>query len=215
MLHHTLTLPPCFSWFTHRPLPHRRTLLFNASAPTSRRTWKQAFVVIQSSLPDNPGEEPPETLFMKELKRRGLSQAAKDDESRSGLGTETKVDTNEVNSALKEAQARNSIPLFDERRQSDQRKQSMALNSEGLEGLIPRARALLSLGGSFFLVFWPLILSSVTLFAALYFYYGPIFLHSGHGVEEKERPYVDPYELLENERIPPGIGPSFVPFNRK
>eukprot|EP00250_Pteridium_aquilinum_P005753 c15805_g1_i1 orf=229-768(-) len=179
MLHHTLTLPPCFSWFTHRPLPHRRTLLFNASAPTSRRTWKQAFVVIQSSLPDNPGEEPPETLFMKELKRRGLSQAAKDDESRSGLGTETKVDTNEVNSALKEAQARNSIPLFDERRQSDQRKQSMALNSEGLE------------------------------------YYGPIFLHSGHGVEEKERPYVDPYELLENERIPPGIGPSFVPFNRK
>lgn len=171
---------------------------------------------MQSSSPDKPGEEPPETLFMRELKRRGLSPSSSDDKSRSASETNTKVDENEGGSSG--GQARSSLPkgvtgLFDEKSQADQRRQSMALNSEGLEGLIPRAQALLSLGGSFFLAFWPLILSSLTVFAALYFYYGPIFIHSGSRVEERQRPYVDPYEILDNERLPPEVGPSFVPYN--
>ncbi|MCO5551291.1 hypothetical protein L7F22_004790 [Adiantum nelumboides] len=147
------------------------------------------------------GEEPPESLFMKELKRRGLSKRSEEDESRSGLGTETKVDTGEVKSGPQT--------------NSDQRKQSMALNSEGLEGLIPRAQSLLSLGGGFFLAFWPLIVASVAVFVALYFYYGPTFIHSGERGLYSQPSYVDPYELLENERIPPEAGPSFVPFNKK
>lgn len=46
-------------------------------------------------------------------------------------------------------------------------------------------------------------------------YYGPIFIHSGPGAEDRQTPYVDPYELLENEQIPSEIGPSFVPFNKR
>lgn len=158
-------------------------------------------VVMQSSAPGSPGEEPPETLFMRELKRRGLSKRSEEDGNKSGLGTEIKVDTSEVNSGSQIT--------------ADQRKQSMALNSEGLEGLIPRAQGLLTLGGGFFLAFWPLIISSVAVFVALCFYYGPIFIHSGERVGYSQHPYVDPYELLENEQIPPEAGPSFVPFNRR
>ncbi|KAH7425790.1 hypothetical protein KP509_11G071300 [Ceratopteris richardii] len=117
------------------------------------------------------------------------------------LGTETKVNLDDVTST--------SEPI------TDQRKQSMALNSEGLEGLIPRARLLLSLGGSFFLAFWPLIISSVAVFATLYFYFGPVFIHPGEGISSTPRRYVDPYELLESEQIPPEDGPSFVPFSRR
>ncbi|KAI5079567.1 hypothetical protein GOP47_0005046 [Adiantum capillus-veneris] len=138
---------------------------------------------------------------MRELKRRGLSKGSEEDENRSGLGTETKVDTGELKSGPQT--------------NSDQRKQSMALNSEGLEGLIPRAQSLLSLGGSFFLAFWPLIISSLAVFVALYFYYGPTFIHTGERGLYSQPSYVDPYELLENEKIPPEAGPSFVPFNKR
>ncbi|OIW01451.1 hypothetical protein TanjilG_30925 [Lupinus angustifolius] len=57
-----------------------------------------------------------------------------------------------------------------------QRERSMALDSEGLEGLIPLARLLLTLGGTLFLAFWPLILIIVASFSALYFYFGSTFV---------------------------------------
>uniref|UniRef100_M1CF12 Tubulin alpha-6 chain n=1 Tax=Solanum tuberosum TaxID=4113 RepID=M1CF12_SOLTU len=37
-----------------------------------------------------------------------------------------------------------------------------------LQGLIPRAKLLLTLGGTFFLAFWPLILVTIAAFLALY-----------------------------------------------
>uniref|UniRef100_A0A0D9XT04 Tubulin alpha chain n=1 Tax=Leersia perrieri TaxID=77586 RepID=A0A0D9XT04_9ORYZ len=82
-----------------------------------------------------------------------------------------------------------------------QRARSMALNSEGLEGLVPRAKLLLSLGSTFFLGFAPLILISVSLFAVLYVYFGPSFVHDASKTEVSPPPYIDPYELLEDERL--------------
>uniref|UniRef100_J3N8Z4 Uncharacterized protein n=2 Tax=Oryza brachyantha TaxID=4533 RepID=J3N8Z4_ORYBR len=82
-----------------------------------------------------------------------------------------------------------------------QRERSMALNSEGLEGLVPRAKLLLSLGSTFFLGFAPLILVTVSLFAVLYVYFGPSFVHDASKSPVSPPPYIDPYELLEDERL--------------
>ena len=47
------------------------------------------------------------------------------------------------------------------------------------QGLIPRAKLLLTLGGTFFLGFWPLILITVAFFSSLYFVsYFPVTLMS-------------------------------------
>lgn len=50
-----------------------------------------------------------------------------------------------------------------------QLRKSRELNSEGLEGLIPRATELIKLGTSVFLAFGPLILAVTIAFAAIYF----------------------------------------------
>lgn len=50
-----------------------------------------------------------------------------------------------------------------------QLQKSRELNSEGLEGLIPRATELLKLGTSVFLAFGPFILAVTIAFAAIYF----------------------------------------------
>ncbi|XP_019422814.1 PREDICTED: uncharacterized protein LOC109332322 isoform X3 [Lupinus angustifolius] len=130
----------------------------------------------------NNEEEPPESLFMKELKRRGMTPTSVLEEERRFPN-------------------RNSVQTNIERSLDNQRERSMALNSEGLEGLIPRARLLLTLGGTFFLAFWPFILLTVASFSALYFYFGPIFIHDGSNMHISPPQYVDPYELLEDERI--------------
>lgn len=97
---------------------------------------------------------------------------------------------------------RNGVTTDAETNVSNQREKSMALNSEGLEGLIPRAKALLTLGGTFFLGFWPLILVTVASFSALYLYFGAEFVHYGNTRNASELPqYIDPYELLEEDRI--------------
>ncbi|KAJ7967610.1 putative Tubulin alpha-6 chain [Quillaja saponaria] len=97
--------------------------------------------------------------------------------------------------------SRNAMSTDVEKSLSNQRERSMALNSEGLEGLIPRAKLLLTLGGTFFLAFWPLILITVAFFSALYFYFGPAFVHDASKTPVSSPPYVDPYALLEDERI--------------
>ncbi|KAK1300510.1 hypothetical protein QJS10_CPB13g00020 [Acorus calamus] len=84
---------------------------------------------------------------------------------------------------------------------ANQRERSMALNSEGLEGLIPRAKLLLTLGGTFFLGFWPLILITVTVSLTLYFYFGPSFVHDASKSSMSPPPYIDPYTLLEDDRL--------------
>lgn len=96
---------------------------------------------------------------------------------------------------------RNAVSTEPGNNLTNQREQSMALNSEGLEGLIPRAKLLLTLGGTFFLAFWPLILITVASFSALYLYFGPTFVHDGSDVRASPPQYIDPYALLEDERI--------------
>ncbi|XP_030522851.1 uncharacterized protein LOC115735634 isoform X1 [Rhodamnia argentea] len=140
------------------------------------------------------GEEPPESLFMKELKRRGMTPTSLlEDTKKSTYGNELEEERG--------FSKRNAVSTEPGNSLTNQREQSMALNSEGLEGLIPRAKLLLTLGGTFFLGFWPLILITVASFCALYLYFGPTFVHDASKVQVSPPQYVDPYALLEDERI--------------
>ncbi|GMJ12870.1 hypothetical protein like AT1G50020 [Hibiscus trionum] len=143
------------------------------------------------------GEEPTESLFMKELKRRGMTpNSLLEDTKKPRLDEKMEVGE-EVGSVSK----RNVVSTEFEKSLSNQRERSMELNSEGLEGLIPRAKLLLTLGGTFFLSFWPLILATTAFFSALYLYFGPSFIHDGSKTPVAPPQYIDPYTLLEDERI--------------
>lgn len=72
---------------------------------------------------------------------------------------------------------------------------------QGNKGLVPRAKLLLSLGGTFSLAFGPLIIVTVSLFAGLYLYFGQSFVHDGSKKPVAPPPYIDPYELLEDDMI--------------
>nr|KYP75246.1 hypothetical protein KK1_007952 [Cajanus cajan] len=181
-------------------------------------------------------EEPPESLFMKELKRRGMTPTSLlDDYKQSNYGLDEELYLNEEDRGLPK---RNAVSTNVERSLDNQRERSMALNSEGLEqsvmlfqrfcsrslsmliagvderilsqsflltrnqrGLIPRAKLLLTIGGTFFLGFGPLILIIVASFSALYLYFGPAFVHDASKMAISPPQYVDPYALLEDERI--------------
>ncbi|KAK1559172.1 hypothetical protein Q3G72_011481 [Acer saccharum] len=145
------------------------------------------------------GEEPPESLFMKELRRRGMNPTSLLEETnRTDYGTDDETKSREKDGGFSK---RNTVSTELDKNLSNQRERSMALNSEGLEGLIPRAKFLLTLGGTFFLAFWPLILITVAFFSGLYFYFGPAFVHDGSDRLISPPQYVDPYALLEDERI--------------
>ncbi|KAL9317334.1 hypothetical protein ACSQ67_013851 [Phaseolus vulgaris] len=145
------------------------------------------------------GEEPPESLFMKELKRRGMTPTSLlDDYQQSNYELDEEVYVNEEDRGFPK---RKFVSTNVERSLDNQRERSMALNSEGLEGLIPRAKLLLTIGGTFFLGFGPLILIIVATFSALYFYFGPTFVHDASKMAISPPQYVDPYALLEDERI--------------
>ncbi|XP_054786974.1 uncharacterized protein LOC129293187 [Prosopis cineraria] len=145
----------------------------------------------------NNGEEPPESLFMKELKRRGMTPTSLLEDFKQG-GVDEEMNMNGEDRGFPK---RNAVSTNVERSLDNQRERSMALNSEGLEGLIPRAKLLLSLGGTFFLAFWPLILITIVAFSALYLYFGPSFVHDASKMPPSPPQYVDPYALLEDERI--------------
>lgn len=152
-------------------------------------------------------EEAPESLFMKELKKRGMNPTSILEESKTGVyeAGENEADIEEEiggGSKSRGRSKRNGVASADyERSFTDQRKESMALNSEGLEGLIPRAKLLLTLGGTFFLAFGPLILTTVASFSALYFFFGPSFVHDARSIHVSPPRYIDPYELLQDERL--------------
>ncbi|XP_073127718.1 uncharacterized protein [Henckelia pumila] len=148
----------------------------------------------------NKGEEPPESLFMKELKRRGMNSSSLLEEKNRSTDRDEEIKFREEDGGWS-YKRRNGVTTDDERSISNQREKSMAINSEGLEGLIPRAKLLLTLGGTFFLAFWPLILATIAFFCALYLYFGPEFVHDGSKTSMAPPPYVDPYELLEEERM--------------
>ncbi|CAK9137927.1 unnamed protein product [Ilex paraguariensis] len=152
---------------------------------------------VQEGESQSNGDEPPESLFMKELKRRGMTPTSLlDESSRSISGEEIKIKEEDGGSSR-----RNTVSTEFGRNVSNQREVSMSLNSEGLEGLIPRAKLLLTLGGTFFLGFWPLILITVVFASVLYLYFGPSFIHDASNNPVVPPPYIDPYALLEDETI--------------
>ncbi|KAI8108081.1 hypothetical protein M9434_006111 [Picochlorum sp. BPE23] len=88
--------------------------------------------------------------------------------------------------------------------EDDQLQRSRNLNSEGLEGLIPRASQLLQLGASFAFAFGPFILFVLVAFGLVYSVFGDLFVHSGSpsaGVPQ----YIDPMELLSEPTVDPMI----------
>ncbi|KMT01007.1 hypothetical protein BVRB_9g222680 [Beta vulgaris subsp. vulgaris] len=166
----------------------------------TRKMMKRVFCNLQDG-DDRPtnssNNEPPESLFMKELRRRGISPTSLLEESNRSTVEEEIIE----DGADRLFSKRNAVATDSDKSLTNQREQSMALNSEGLEGLIPRAKLLLTLGGTFFLAFWPLILVTVGSFAALYLYFGSTFVHIGGKNAVDPPPYIDPYVLLQEERI--------------
>ncbi|RWW31283.1 hypothetical protein GW17_00004091 [Ensete ventricosum] len=154
---------------------------------------------------ESNGEERPESLFMKELKRRGINPTSLLEEGDGG-GSIGSMESEEESRGGRDERVgrtkRNGVASAEpDMAVSNQRERSMSLNSEGLEGLIPRAKLLLTIGGTFFLGFWPLILITVGLFLALYIFLGPSFVHDASKVPVLPPPYMDPYTLLEDERL--------------
>ncbi|KAK4777561.1 hypothetical protein SAY87_017748 [Trapa incisa] len=148
------------------------------------------------------GEEPPESLFMKELRRRGMAPTSILEETK-----RVNDGSDEEFQGERDFSRRNAVSTEPETNLTNQREQSMALNSEGLEGLIPRARLLLTLGSTFFLGFGPLILVTVAFFSGLYLYFGQAFIHDASSMQISAPQYIDPYALLEEERISQMIPP--------
>ncbi|CAI9104224.1 OLC1v1002855C1 [Oldenlandia corymbosa var. corymbosa] len=160
------------------------------------------FRISSSSTKESPdqsnGEEPPESLFMKELKKRGMTPTSvlEDSKKSSNAGDETNYREEDGGFST-----RNTVSMDAETKLKNQLEESRALNSEGLEGLIPRAKLLLTLGGTFFLAFWPLILITVAFTTGLYLYFGTSFIHDGRDSNINIPEYIDPYQLLEEERL--------------
>ncbi|XP_055815995.1 uncharacterized protein LOC129885659 [Solanum dulcamara] len=153
---------------------------------------------VQDSENQSNGEEPPESLFMKELRRRGMNPTSLLEETKTNIKEDEEKNSMEEDGGF---YRKNALSTDSGGNLTNQREQSMALNSEGLEGLIPRAKLLLTLGGTFFLAFWPLILVTIAAFLALYLYFGPSFVHYATNRPTDPPPYVDPYVLLEEERL--------------
>ncbi|XP_020572240.1 uncharacterized protein LOC110019051 [Phalaenopsis equestris] len=179
-------------------LPVRRRAVLPLAIPFHCR--------LQQGNGDSNGEEPPESLFMKELKRRGVTPSSLLEDTEKAFYRQSKEDVaaEEENGGEpgRGRSKRNGVASAEyEKGALRQREVSMALNSEGIEGLIPRAKLLLTIGGTFFLGFWPLILITVSAFAALYFYFGPTFVHDASKISASPPPYIEPYELLKDERI--------------
>ncbi|GLU03375.1 hypothetical protein SLE2022_205770 [Rubroshorea leprosula] len=144
--------------------------------------------------------KPPESLFMKELKKRGIAPTSLLEDAKGRncvVDKEMKLGDEEGGGFSKG----NAVSTDYERNLTNQREESMQLNSEGLEGLIPRAKLLPSLGGTFFLAFGYLILLTAACFSALYLYFGSSFVHDASNKAISPPQYVDPYALLEDERI--------------
>lgn len=137
---------------------------------------------------DGDKGDSPEKLFQKELQRRGLPTS--EQENRSTGKTST-------------SQAAPPPNVADVEKLRSQLEESRKLNSEGLEGLIPRAKQLLTLGVTFFLAFTPVIIAISLLFGGISWLYGDQFIHGGR---PSFTPYIDPAELLSeptvDERIP-------------
>ena len=84
-----------------------------------------------------------------------------------------------------------------------QLQRSRDLNSEGLEGFLPRATELLKLGLSFFLAFGPFIVAVALAFAAINSVFGDKFIHGGRPSSGPS--YLDPDLLLAAPAVDPMV----------
>lgn len=91
-------------------------------------------------------------MFKKELERRRINSV---DDIKDKPSNKTKTGTSTPPPLFQ-----NDVP--------EQLERSRKLNSEGLEGLIPRASALVKLGLSFFLAFGPFIIAVILASGAIY-----------------------------------------------
>uniref|UniRef100_M1CF10 Tubulin alpha-6 chain n=1 Tax=Solanum tuberosum TaxID=4113 RepID=M1CF10_SOLTU len=76
------------------------------------------------------GEEPPESLFMKELRRRGMNPTSLLEETNTNIKEDEETKSREEDGGF---YRRNALSTDSGRNLTNQREQSMALNSEGLE----------------------------------------------------------------------------------
>ena len=83
-----------------------------------------------------------------------------------------------------------------------QLQKSRELNSEGLEGFVPRASELLKLAASLTLSFGPWILAVVAVFSFIYGSFGDSFVHGGDP-SLKPPPMYDPDTLLAEDTYYP------------
>ncbi|XP_047334957.1 uncharacterized protein LOC124938541 isoform X2 [Impatiens glandulifera] len=178
--------------------PHLVRKQFLGYQANNKRASRRLRIFCTHQESDKQNNEPPESLFMKELKRRGMNSSSLFEESnKTSYGDEELKFREEDGNYFKQ----NVMSTDYGRNLSNQREQSMALNSEGLEGLIPRAKVLLSIGGTFFLAFGPLIILTVAIFFGLYLYFGTAFIHDASSTPITPPQYIDPYALLEEQRI--------------
>ncbi|GIL78965.1 hypothetical protein Vretimale_196 [Volvox reticuliferus] len=183
-----------------------------------------------------------ESLFSKELQRRGLSSVDEEGSSRpaetsstsSGSagpfgGNSSNADgtnpfasgssssstnsgpgssSSSSNSSTRtRTRPRSAPPPMAANAEDDQRQKSMDMVNEGLEGLFPRAKLLLQLGGSVFLGFLPFMLVFSLLFSGVYGVFGTSFLHGGREMTSPPT-YIDPDRLLSEPTVDP-----YVPYN--
>lgn len=136
---------------------------------------------------------------MKELKRRGIENGVAEASTSAGKAEQER----EQGGAPPPPRFSAGAGPFNDTASGGQLEKSRALNSEGLEGLIPRASQLVQLGGGFFLAFGPFIAVISLLFSVAYFALGDSFVHGGSPSYSPQ--YVDPYELLSEPTVDPMI----------
>ncbi|XP_019426867.1 PREDICTED: uncharacterized protein LOC109341919 [Lupinus angustifolius] len=109
---------------------HKRIIKLQTLTTSKSNTFSRVFYQSQDANNQNNGEEPPESLFMKELRRRGMSPTLLEDYKQDNLGLDEEVYVNEENRSFPD---RKSVATDVKRSLYNQREQSIALNSEGLE----------------------------------------------------------------------------------
>ncbi|KAK9840102.1 hypothetical protein WJX74_003360 [Apatococcus lobatus] len=171
-----------------KPSPHLQ------SKQVFRRPLRQTCVRPRAAEEDKHREqsdESTESLFMKELRRRGMQNSDgsnKQSADRGSRGPSTSTSAPDRPPTMRgRGRPVDSPP-------PSQLDISRQLNSEGLEGLPARASLLLRLGGTFFLGFLPVILVVALIFGGIYLFEGSRFIHGGRQSSMPE--FINPDILL-------------------
>ncbi|KAL8554769.1 hypothetical protein ACS0TY_002820 [Phlomoides rotata] len=110
----------------------RRIRLTNTKNINGYRSFRVYCKIEDGGSKQSNGEEPPESLFMKELRRRGMTPTSLLEEKIRSPDREEEIMFREEDGGWKYSR-RNDVTTDAETNLSNQRETSMALNSEGLE----------------------------------------------------------------------------------